>query len=316
MGKSARKKKKEAARQTARKAAPYWPLLILALIGVGLTGYLTLTAWSGNTVAACGVGTACDVVLSSRWSTLFGQPTSFWGFLTYLSLAGIAWMKRRNLRWRLAWIVSLFGVVYSAYLTTISIVELQAACPYCIASATLMGTIFALVVFQRPSSQAVAWRSWLPVTASTSLLLVVALHLHYTGAWGTAPQGEDPTLRALAIHLADSGAKFYGAYWCPHCEEQKALFGASADRLPYIECSPSGRAGPQSLECRRKRVRFYPTWTINGRRYERLLTVKQLAAHSRFPDVLSTEEKASPVATDPLSRPQRSEAGPKVESSR
>ncbi|MFQ5990349.1 MAG: vitamin K epoxide reductase family protein, partial [Candidatus Methylomirabilales bacterium] len=284
MGKSARKRKKEAAGQTARKAVPYWPLLILALIGVGLTGYLTLTAWSGNTAAACAAGSGCDVVLRSRWSTLFGQPTSFWGFLTYLSLAGIACMKRRNRRWRLAWILSLFGVLYSVYLTTISIVELKATCPYCVASATLMATIFALVVSQRPKGPAIAWRSWLPVTTSTGLLLVVALHLHYTGAWGTAPQGEDPKLRALALHLADSGAKFYGASWCPHCKEQKALFGASADRLPYIECSPHGRAGPQALRCRQKGVRLYPTWTINGRRYARLLTLKQLAAYSGFAD--------------------------------
>lgn len=36
--------------------------------------------------------------------------------------------------------------------------------------------------------------------------------------------------------ITDSGAKFYGAYWCPHCQAQKAEFGKSASKLPYVEC--------------------------------------------------------------------------------
>ena len=55
--------------------------------------------------------------------------------------------------------------------------------------------------------------------------------------------------RALAEHLAEEGALFYGASWCPHCQEQKRLFGASASRLPYIECSPAGRNTPQAPSC-------------------------------------------------------------------
>ena len=41
--------------------------------------------------------------------------------------------------------------------------------------------------------------------------------------------------------IANSGAKFYGAFWCPHCRDQKTLFGSSVKLLPYIECSkPDG----------------------------------------------------------------------------
>ena len=35
-------------------------------------------------------------------------------------------------------------------------------------------------------------------------------------------------LAALADHLRESGAVFYGAYWCPHCQAQKQMFGAAA----------------------------------------------------------------------------------------
>ncbi len=32
----------------------------------------------------------------------------------------------------------------------------------------------------------------------------------------------------LAQHLKQTEAKFYGAFWCPHCHDQKQLFGQEA----------------------------------------------------------------------------------------
>ncbi len=61
--------------------------------------------------------------------------------------------------------------------------------------------------------------------------------------------------------LSDSGAKFYGAFWCPHCQAQKALFGKSAKLLPYIECStPDGKS--QLPICTEKEIKGYPTWIL------------------------------------------------------
>lgn len=60
--------------------------------------------------------------------------------------------------------------------------------------------------------------------------------------------------------LVDSGAKFYGASWCPHCATQKAFFKKSAKDLPYIECS-TGRAGsPQEQVCIDAEIKTYPSW--------------------------------------------------------
>ena len=60
--------------------------------------------------------------------------------------------------------------------------------------------------------------------------------------------------------LADAGAIFYGAYWCPHCQDQKEMFDNSS-KLPYIECStPNGQG--QVQECSDEGITGYPTWVF------------------------------------------------------
>ena len=286
MGRAAKKQrspKNQSRVQNRPRTVPNWPLLWLALVGMVVAGYLTLTTWTGQIVAGCSVGGGCDQVLSSRWAKLFGLPTAFWGFLLYLSLAGIAFVKRRGTRWKLAWLVSLFGVLYSADLTTVSLVKLRAACPYCLVSAALMMAILGTVMYQRPKDlPKFSLRAWLFQTITGSLVLIAALHLYHAGVWGKPPAVEDPKVRALAEQLAKTGAKFYGTDWCPHCQEQKRLFGASANRLPYVECSPHGRYGPEAPACAAAHVQRYPTWMIKGRRIEGLLTLKQLAEYGGF----------------------------------
>lgn len=66
-------------------------------------------------------------------------------------------------------------------------------------------------------------------------------------------------LDSFATCIKDSGAKFYGAFWCPHCQNQKAMFGSSAKLLPYIECSTPDGKGQLSI-CREAGVEGYPTW--------------------------------------------------------
>lgn len=282
--KGKKKQKKETVERSLVRSAPNWPLLALALIGMGLTGYLTLIAWTGQGVVGCPVGSDCDVVLNSRWSKLLGLPVSFWGLLGYSSLAAIALTRQADTQWKLAWVFSLFGVLYSAYLTTFSIVELEATCPYCLTSAGLFLAIFATTTYQRPKElKGFSWTPWLAKTASGTVALLLAIHLAFYSGFAGKPEGkEDPWTLALAEHLTKVGAKFYGAYWCPHCKDQKEMFGASAHRLPYIECSPGGRRAPQANRCRTAGIRSYPTWIINGRRYVGALTPTRLAEYSGF----------------------------------
>lgn len=64
---------------------------------------------------------------------------------------------------------------------------------------------------------------------------------------------------SFAACLGEKGAKFYGAFWCPHCADQKAMFKGSEKLLPYVECSTPDSKG-QTQICIDKGIQSYPTW--------------------------------------------------------
>ncbi len=264
--------------------APIVAMLAIAAAGVALTAYLTGVKLFGATPLACGVGSECDVVQSSRWSTFLGVPIAAWGLLTYALIAGLVWRAGRLRRaWAQAWVLALIGFSISVYLTTVAAIELEAACAWCLASLGLLTALLVGLSALRPApSREPALRSWVPGSAIAAVAIVVGLHAHYSGLFDPAAGPEKPELVALATHLGESGAVFYGAYWCSHCQEQKALFEASAKRLPYVECTPDGRSGPRSVECLSNNINSYPTWIIGGRRYEQILEPPELARMTGF----------------------------------
>jgi uncharacterized membrane protein len=285
MGRKARAKKSSpdsqpAIRQSARRQ-PNWPLVVLSTIGILLTSYILWTDYLGNQLRGCSIGSACDIVLSSRWARLMGAPTAFWGFATYVTLALLAARWHAG-RWRMAWAISIFGLCYSAYLTIVSLTILNAACPYCLTSLALMTTIAAVTTFQRPDLPSLSFVRTAGYVFGAAAAFILVAHLNYTGVLGEPPSVEDPKARALAIHLSRSGAKMYGASWCPHCQEQKELFGLAASRLPYVECSTGPQGSPQTAICRSLNIMIYPTWIIDGKRTEEVMTFQQLAEATGF----------------------------------
>jgi thiol-disulfide isomerase/thioredoxin len=94
--------------------------------------------------------------------------------------------------------------------------------------------------------------------ALLALALAAAALLH-----APAPARAD-RLAEIARCLADRGAVFYGASWCPYCRKQLRAFGNSARFLPYVECSDPNTRRTRP-ECRAAGVRSYPTWVFpNG----------------------------------------------------
>lgn len=77
--------------------------------------------------------------------------------------------------------------------------------------------------------------------------------------WLIRTPGKPGELDAFAQCINDSGATYYGAFWCPNCKNQEAKFGRSARLLPRIECStPDGRG--QLPVCQEAGIQGYPTW--------------------------------------------------------
>jgi uncharacterized membrane protein/glutaredoxin len=261
--------------------AANWPVFGLAVAGMLLTAYLSYSKWQAARLPFCDAGSGCDDIQASRWSVFLGLPMAFWGFLTYVVLAVAALrLHHGHSGWRLAWLAAIVGWFISIYLTIVGLLVLDAACPYCMTSLALLTVIIAVLWWQQPKTP--RQNSWLVGGAGIALASVLLLHLHFSGIFDAAAGPEDPYLRDLAEHLTESGAQFYGAYWCPHCQEQKELFGASAKRLPYVECTPDGRNKPRADACIDQQITSYPTWIIRGERHTRVLTPDSLANYSGY----------------------------------
>lgn len=80
--------------------------------------------------------------------------------------------------------------------------------------------------------------------------------------------------------LTSKGDIFYGAYWCPHCAEQKRLLGDDLKNVNYYECEDSE---DHLKYCMNQGIKAYPTWEINGKMYEGTLSLKQLSNLSGCP---------------------------------
>ena len=101
------------------------------------------------------------------------------------------------------------------------------------------------------------------MTKTTKFILSIIAIVVVIGAIGILTNkktiNNSSNLDSFAQCLSDSGAKFYGAFWCPHCQAQKKEFGSSAKYLPYVECStPDGKG--QTQICKDKKIEGYPTW--------------------------------------------------------
>jgi phage baseplate assembly protein gpV len=97
------------------------------------------------------------------------------------------------------------------------------------------------------------------------LVLVAAIAI---GLYAFTRHRQSNRLNAFAQCLADKGAKMYGAYWCPHCADQKERFGDSFKYAPYVECGVKGSRTPAPA-CVDAGIKHYPTWVFaDGSRVE------------------------------------------------
>lgn len=296
-----------------RRQAPWiqrnsrYLIAAVAILGALNTGYITATKLFGGE-AACPTS-GCEQVLSSPYAYVFGIPLSLFGLLAYIGMAVFALAplavnpdKNKPLRndlenwtWLLLFIGSTAMLVFSGYLMYImasqfvTVYGAGGICYYCIASALFALTLFVLTLLGR---------AWDDVGQLFFTGIIVAL-VTIVGSLGvyaginnpaTASADSGPPITttssqaeiALAKHLTSVGAKMYGAYWCPHCHDQKDLFGQQAWReVTYVECAPDGQ-NAQPQVCQTAGIEGYPTWEINGKKLSGTQTLQQLAEASGY----------------------------------
>jgi uncharacterized membrane protein len=283
----------------------------IAILGMINTSYLTITKLIGED-AACPAG-GCDQVLSSDYAYVFGVPLALFGLLAYTSMAVLSLgpllinpdkdkllrNKLEDLTWLFLFIGSTAMMVFSGYLMYIMFSQFVAVygassiCPYCVGSAIFAVALFGLTVFGR---------SWEDVGQLffTGVIVSVVVLVGAVGVYANVGTDGQPTVTAsgnagppvtttsgaaeisLARHLTSIGAKMYGAYWCPHCHDQKQLFGQPAMQdVTYVECAEDG-VNPQVEQCISANIEGFPSWEINGQIYPGARRLEELADLSGY----------------------------------
>ena len=112
------------------------------------------------------------------------------------------------------------------------------------------------------------------IIAIIIIVVLVAGYFMWTESQKPGPYDD------FAKCLNEKGVKFYGAFWCPHCQNQKKTFGTSAKYLPYIECSTAD-GNNQLKVCIDANIEGYPTWEFADKsRQTGEMTLQQLSDRS------------------------------------
>lgn len=278
----------------------------IAAIGVLETAYLTIAKFTTGSVICPTSG--CDKVLNSPYATAFGVvPLSLLGCLAYLSIAILAFAPKfvnpetnkglysqlENKTWQGLFIITAAMVIFSSYLIYLMAFEIQELCIYCVSSAVFSLLLFVIVVLGHE------WED-IGQLMFTGLLVTMVSSIAALGLYNSikAPvtistPGIVPPLVtttsgtaeiALARYLAEIGAKEYGAYWCPHCHDQKMLFGREATKLiNYFECDPKGQNSRAEIcQATAANLQGFPTWEIKGQFYSGTKSLEKLAELSGY----------------------------------
>ncbi len=311
-----------------RRSTPWiqtWARPIIAgVAGLGLinTTYLTyMKLFGGET--QCAVG-SCKV-LASPYAVLFGQPLSLFGMMAYVGMLALAVApllineeNNRALKKTLednTWMLLFWGatgmLLFSGWLMSIMFSQfvipmgLAGLCPFCLASAIFAAVMFGVTLMGRD------WDDKGQLIFQGMIVGMLTLVVAFAGTSGISQSaGAEGAITnkagntfflvdttsgdseiQLAKHLKATGAKMYGAYWCPHCCEQKQLFGKEAMKeFTYVECADDGKnseakacaAARPDIEKQTGQNFGFPTWEVGGKFYAGRQVLADLAKNSGY----------------------------------
>jgi hypothetical protein len=91
-------------------------------------------------------------------------------------------------------------------------------------------------------------------------------------------------LDVFAKCLTAKKARMFGLFWCPHCSDQKDMFGSAFQYVSYVECGVPGSRN-ETEQCKAEGVKHFPTWEFGSaaRRHEGVLQIDQLSKQTGCP---------------------------------
>ena len=96
--------------------------------------------------------------------------------------------------------------------------------------------------------------------ATRKILLWIGVVVLFAAAYLAGRHYQGHKHDNFAKCLASKQAKMYGLYWCPHCIEQKEMFGASFQYVPYVECAIKDVPHELAPQCKAAGVKLFPSW--------------------------------------------------------
>ena len=113
-------------------------------------------------------------------------------------------------------------------------------------------------------------------SSASKIIIAVLIVAAFAAVIYLALRKRGNRLDAFAKCVASKQAKMYGAYWCPHCADQKEMFGSSFQYVPYVECGVPGSREEGPL-CKDAEIKHFPTWQFaDGERQEGTLPLQSL----------------------------------------
>jgi uncharacterized membrane protein len=117
----------------------------LALAGIAVAGYLTWVHYAGLQPFCVGGAGGCERVQSSDYAMFAGIPVAVIGLAGYVALLATLALPEDAGRTAAAFL-ALAGALFSGYLTYVEVVEIEAICQWCVASAVIMTGLAAVSI--------------------------------------------------------------------------------------------------------------------------------------------------------------------------
>ena len=264
----------------------------LSLLGLFDSLYLLYTYTSPSRPMVC-IGTGCDAVRASAYSTLGGVSMPVFGVVGYTLLAAVliaeCLVSKRSARLaRYAFLgMTGFGFLFSLYLEYLQAFVIHAYCAWCVTSGAVMTVLFGLAIVNvvrsgpepEPATQLARARSLFAVSVAAVVVGAPAFYL-LARHGEVAPAAAQVTAAEMAVRLARPGSHEagnpqapltvveFGDFECPVCGRGEAAAREIRARytrevrflfrqFPLERIHPFAKKAAEASECAGEQGKFW-----------------------------------------------------------